>query len=43
MKRDTRCRVADQLRIDDPVLFGHSDGGSIALLHAGLTSRAVMR
>ena len=33
--------LLDQLRIDDPVLFGHSDGGSIALLHAGLTSRAV--
>src|SRR5258706_6636908 len=33
--------LLDQLRIDDPVLFGHSDGGSIALLHAGLTLRPV--
>jgi pimeloyl-ACP methyl ester carboxylesterase len=31
--------LLDQLQIDRPVLFGHSDGGSIALLHAGLTTR----
>ena len=31
--------VLDALEIDNPVLFGHSDGGSIALLHAGLTTR----
>ena len=28
------------LQIDDPILFGHSDGGSIALLFAGATARA---
>ena len=33
--------LLDQLGIDNPVLFGHSDGASIALLHAGLTSRPV--
>ncbi|MEO7761966.1 MAG: alpha/beta hydrolase [Casimicrobiaceae bacterium] len=33
--------LLDRLRIDDPVLLGHSDGGSIALLHAALTPRAV--
>jgi len=33
--------LLDQLHIANPVLFGHSDGGSIALLHAGLTSRPV--
>lgn len=27
-------RVLDALGISDPILFGHSDGGSIALLHA---------
>jgi len=27
------------LHVERPWLFGHSDGGSIALLHAGLTSR----
>ncbi|MBP8296928.1 MAG: alpha/beta hydrolase [Burkholderiales bacterium] len=33
--------LLDQLHIANPVLFGHSDGASIALLHAGLTSRPV--
>jgi len=33
--------LLDQLHIDAPILFGHSDGGSIALLHAGLTLRPV--
>ena len=33
-------QLLDQLQIVDPILFGHSDGGSIALLHAGLTTRA---
>ena len=32
-------QLLDQLHIADPILFGHSDGGSIALLHAGLTAR----
>ncbi|MBK8740783.1 MAG: alpha/beta hydrolase [Betaproteobacteria bacterium] len=34
-------QLLDQLHIANPVLFGHSDGASIALLHAGLTSRPV--
>ena len=34
--------LLDQLHIARPILFGHSDGGSIALLHAGLTTRPVM-
>lgn len=33
--------LLDQLRIDQPILFGHSDGGSIALIHAGGSSRPV--
>ena len=32
-------QLLDALEIDNPVLVGHSDGGSIALLHAGLTTR----
>jgi pimeloyl-ACP methyl ester carboxylesterase len=31
----------DQLGIDRPILFGHSDGGSIALIHAGGSGRPV--
>lgn len=31
----------DALGIENPVLFGHSDGGSIALIHAGGTGRKV--
>jgi pimeloyl-ACP methyl ester carboxylesterase len=31
----------DALAIDNPILFGHSDGGSIALIHAGGSGRAV--
>jgi pimeloyl-ACP methyl ester carboxylesterase len=31
----------DALRIDIPVLFGHSDGASIALIHAGGSGRMV--
>ena len=31
----------DQLRIDRPILIGHSDGGSIALIHAGAAARPV--
>lgn len=29
----------DKLSIEKPILFGHSDGGSIALIYAGGTSR----
>jgi len=31
----------DQLDIENPILFGHSDGGSIALIHAGGSDRPV--
>src|ERR1700730_226604 len=31
----------DALGIDNPILFGHSDGGSIALIHAGGSGRRV--
>jgi pimeloyl-ACP methyl ester carboxylesterase len=33
--------LLDKLGIDKPVLVGHSDGGSIALIHAGGAGRAV--
>lgn len=33
--------LLDRLGIDDPVLIGHSDGASIALLHAGSGQRSV--
>ena len=33
--------LLDTLGIDKPVLFGHSDGGSIALIHAGGAGRPV--
>jgi pimeloyl-ACP methyl ester carboxylesterase len=33
--------LLESLEIQRPVLFGHSDGGSIALLHAALTPRPV--
>ncbi|MDT3736016.1 MAG: alpha/beta hydrolase [Denitratisoma sp.] len=33
--------LLDRLGIDKPVLVGHSDGGSIALIHAGGAGRAV--
>ena len=33
--------LLDRLEIDAPVLLGHSDGGSIALLHTALTKRPV--
>ncbi|MBK6401747.1 MAG: alpha/beta hydrolase [Rhodocyclaceae bacterium] len=32
-------QLLDQLGLDRPILFGHSDGASIALIHAGGTSR----
>lgn len=31
--------ILDQLKIERPILFGHSDGASIALIHAGGTRR----
>ncbi len=34
-------RLLDQLRIDQPVLIGHSDGASIALIHAAAAARPV--
>ena len=33
--------LLDQLEIENPILFGHSDGGSIALIHAGGSGRPV--
>jgi pimeloyl-ACP methyl ester carboxylesterase len=33
--------VLDALEVRDPILFGHSDGASIALIHAGGSNRAV--
>jgi len=33
--------LLDQLAIDRPILIGHSDGGSIALIHAGARARPV--
>jgi pimeloyl-ACP methyl ester carboxylesterase len=32
-------RVLEQFDIDDPILIGHSDGASIALIHAGAAAR----
>jgi pimeloyl-ACP methyl ester carboxylesterase len=41
-RRSPSCRaLLDRLGIADPVLVGHSDGASIALLHAGSGSRPV--
>ena len=37
----TLPELLDQLAIDRPVLVGHSDGGSIALIHAGGSGRPV--
>jgi pimeloyl-ACP methyl ester carboxylesterase len=34
-------RLLDRLDIEDPILFGHSDGASIALIHAASGARAV--
>ncbi len=38
---DTLPALLDELNIEDPILFGHSDGGSIALIHAGSSERNV--
>ena len=34
-------QLLDSLGVDNPVLFGHSDGGSIALIHAARAHRPV--
>jgi len=34
-------RLLDAFDIRDPILFGHSDGASIALIHAGSAARSV--
>ena len=38
---DVLSEVLDQFGIDDPILVGHSDGASIALIHAGAGKRPV--
>ncbi len=38
---ETLPALLDALAIDRPILLGHSDGGSIALIHAGGSGRAV--
>lgn len=38
---DTLPELLDQFGIERPILFGHSDGGSIALIHAGGAGRSV--
>lgn len=38
---ETLPALLDQLEIERPILFGHSDGASISLLYAGGTGRAV--
>ena len=38
---DTLPELLDQFGIERPILFGHSDGGSIALIHAGGAARDV--
>jgi pimeloyl-ACP methyl ester carboxylesterase len=34
-------KLLNHLEIEHPILFGHSDGGSIALIHAGSSGRPV--
>jgi pimeloyl-ACP methyl ester carboxylesterase len=36
---DTLPQLLDSLALEQPVLFGHSDGGSIALIHAARAGR----
>ena len=38
---DALPQLLDALAVEQPVLFGHSDGGSIALIHAGRGNRPV--
>jgi pimeloyl-ACP methyl ester carboxylesterase len=38
---DTLPVLLDALGVEEPVLFGHSDGGSIALIHAARAGRPV--
>ncbi len=35
--------LLDRLGLENPILFGHSDGASIALIHAGESNRPVSR
>src|SRR5690348_3654340 len=37
----TLPELLDKLGVEQPILFGHSDGGSIALIHAGGAQRPV--
>jgi len=39
---DVLPEVLDRLGIDNPILVGHSDGASIALIHAGAGKRPVL-
>jgi len=39
---DVLPRLLDQLGIENPLLVGHSDGASIALIHAALSGRPVV-
>jgi len=44
MHREALVRLPaflDAIEVERPILFGHSDGGSIALIHAGAGQRAV--
>ncbi|MGI9596008.1 MAG: alpha/beta fold hydrolase [Acidimicrobiales bacterium] len=38
---DRLARILDVLAIDNPLIVGHSDGGSIGLLHAAATERPI--
>lgn len=38
---ETLPALLDELNIDNPILVGHSDGASIALIHAGSGTRSV--
>jgi len=38
---DALPELLDKLNVAEPILFGHSDGGSIALIHAGDAARPV--
>ena len=37
----TLPELLDKLKVEQPILFGHSDGASIALIHAGGAQRSV--
>ena len=45
MHREARVvlpELLDKLRVSHPILFGHSDGGSIALIHAAMDTSRVL-